>query len=140
MDKQSSRQHYQRFAALVLSDEFLSLRQSWLQNKDAQLLFVNFPFLLRGLDTKTVQNFVSDNKADILTTAINCIQNGVNPYVSCPLLLAYPEPDKIIELYNAKSNDDIKPDHDIRGCFIDQALPAEVIIYYIKNNVFENTL
>ena len=137
VNKQFSRQIYQQFAALLLSDEFLTLRQSWIQNKDSLQLFVSFPFLLKGLDYKTVQSFVNDNKVAILMSAENCLKNRVNPYVNCPYLLAYLDAEEIIDLYNTKPDDHKKPHNDIKALFVEHAVPAEVIIHYIKTNTIE---
>lgn len=123
---------FHRLMQLLLSDEFIPLRLSWFNNQNTSALILTYPILLKGLSYTQMQQLMSDHSAIVLSNAEIGIQKvDFNPYVVCPLLLAYlPEQHiKFIKLVNSNPA--------VRKLYVEKLLPPEVLIHYIKNYTFD---
>lgn len=119
---------YKLFAELLLSEKMKPVRLSWLKNKKAEKLMRTYPFLLSGADHNTLNTFIGDNAEDIVAQSNHCIDGGINPFLYCPLLLAYLPVDQLL----TKKQYSVLLD-----LFTQQKVPPEVIIHYIIKGDFD---
>lgn len=132
VNKEFCDQIYKQLAELLLSDDFLPLRKHWMQTDSFHQLFIHFPFLLKGLDSNTIKDFIDRHKFLLVANAKKCRANKLNPFLICPLLLQHLDVKDIVDLY--------KTDGEVRQLFETLSLPPDVIIGYIKQGKIEELI